>query len=182
MAYFPNALLACHGSLYRYARALTRDPMLAEDLVQETYTRALGAKKWPYPPTEEVLRPWLFTIARNHWINVTRSRPGGAMTEELNDEMADTTGDSPHSILARRLLQSEVRDAVDSLPAAWREVIVLREMENLSYEQIAGVVERPVGTVMSRLWRAREALRGALSQYAGTRSSSPGSRREESGR
>ncbi len=163
MAQFPDALLACHASLYRYARALTRDPMTAEELVQETYSRALSARKWPYPATEECLRPWLFTIARNHWHNTAR-RP--AYMEELTEAYADQTTAQPDAVLLRRLLQSEVRDAVDSLPEAMREVIVLREMENLSYEEIAGVMGCPVGTVMSRLWRAREVLRRALAQYA----------------
>jgi len=163
LAQFPDALLACHASLYRYARALTRDPMAAEELVQETYSRALSARKWPYPPTEECLRPWLFTIARNHWHNSTR-RPGSS--EELTDAFPDHAVDQADAVLIRRLLQSEVRDAVDGLPEALREVIVLREMESLSYEEIAGVLGCPVGTVMSRLWRAREVLRKALAHYA----------------
>lgn len=175
MGQFPDALLACHASLYRYARALTRDPITAEELVQETYTRALSARKWPYPPTEECLRPWLFRIARNHWHNLAR-RPGFA--DEISDTLADGPGARPDTVFLRRLLQSEVRDAVDGLPEAMREVIVLREMENLSYEEIAGILACPVGTVMSRLWRAREGLRRALSQYAGTQSQREGAHRD----
>lgn len=165
-------MLACHGSLYRYARTLARDPAVAEELVQETYRRALAAKKWPYPPTEECLRPWLFTIARNHWHNeVHRAR--AARFEELDEEISGESAETPDSLLLRRLLQSEIRDAVDALPESFREVIVLREIENLSYEEIARLLECPVGTVMSRLSRARARLRRTLAFHAGPREGKP---------
>lgn len=163
LASFADTLLACHGAIYRYARALARDPMAAEELVQETFRRALAAKRRPSPPTEENLRPWLFTILRNHWHNEARQRRNMA-TEDV--EMEALCLETPESALSRRFLQSEVREAVDALPEGFREVIVLREMENLSYADIARLLDCPVGTVMSRLARARAQLRQMLVQIA----------------
>ncbi len=161
---FGEALLACHASLYRYARALAHDPMIAEELVQETYRRALAARKHPFPPTEEHVRPWLFTIVRNQWYNDLRRRRV-AEAYEPGDETEPAALDTPDTILFRRLLQSEVRDAVEALPEVLREVIVLREIEALSYAEIAHLQECPIGTVMSRLARARAALRAALARH-----------------
>lgn len=138
--------------------------MQAEDVVQETYRRALAARKWPFPATEEVIRPWLFTIARNHWRNELR-RLRAVDQDEFDERESAPDSESPYAILARRRLQSELRDAVDSLSEPFREVIVLREIENLSYEEIARLLDCPVGTVMSRLSRARTALRRALGSY-----------------
>lgn len=165
LAPFGEALLACHSSIYRYARALARDPSVAEELVQEAYRRALSARQQPVPPTEENVRPWLFTIVRNHWYNdLRRQRTVDAHENAPGAEPADA--DTPHTILSRRLLQSEVRDAVEALPETLREVIVLREIESMTYAEIARLLECPPGTVMSRLARARAALRIALGHHA----------------
>jgi RNA polymerase sigma-70 factor, ECF subfamily len=158
-------LLACHASLYRYARALSRDPVMAEELVQETFIRALSAKKHPFPTTEENVRPWLFTILRNHWLNELRQRKQAGSAGELRESEV-AYGDTPETAVSRRFLQSEVRDAVDALPEVYREVIVLREMENLSYAEIAQLLGCPAGTVMSRLARARTQLRSLLMRIA----------------
>jgi RNA polymerase sigma-70 factor (ECF subfamily) len=158
---FGDALLACHAAIYRYARALSRDPVTADELVQEAYRKALAARRFPHPPTEENLRPWLFTIVRNHWHNERRrqKREADSGEEPVHEE-------TPEVVLHRRYLQSEVRDAIDSLPESSREVIVLREMENLSYAEIAALLDCPVGTVMSRLARARTLLRNRLARIA----------------
>ena len=163
LATFGDALLACHASLFRYARALAHDPVTAEELVQEAYRRALAARKYPYPATEENLRPWLFTIVRNRWFNDLRRR----RTEEASEsaESEPVSLDTPDTILTRRLLQSEIRDAVGALPDVLREVVVLREIESLSYAEIARLQDCPIGTVMSRLARARAALRAALAPH-----------------
>lgn len=164
LAPFDEALLACHASLFRYARALAHDPAVAEELVQEAYRRALSARNRPSPPAEDRLRPWLFTIVRNHWYNdLRRRRVEGAYETALETE--PSAADTPDSILSRRLLQSEVRDAVEALPEILREVIVLREIESLSYAEIARLQGCPMGTVMSRLARARAALRVALGHH-----------------
>lgn len=98
----------------------------------------------------------MFTILRNHWHNQARHRRDDADLEAGNEV---ATLETPESIVSRRFLQSEVRDALDALPPAYREVIVLREMEGLSYGEIAALLDCPVGTVMSRLARGRMQLR-----------------------
>ena len=157
---FAKYILGCHASLYRYARSLTGDSWDAEELLQETYKRALEAKRKPEAISAEDIRPWMFTIMRNVWHNERRRL--SKSTEILLDETAMDPGETAESALSRKLLVSEVRAAVDSLPVLWREVIVMRDMEELSYSQIATVLGCPVGTVMSRLARARAALRQLL--------------------
>lgn len=164
MASFGDTLLACHTSLYRYARALAHDAAVAEELVQEAYRRALSSRKCPYPLTEETVRPWLFTILRNYWNNELR-RLRVSDQRELSEDTTPVNLDTPDAILARRLLQSEIRYAVEALPETLREVIVLREIENMSYAEIAALLECPAGTVMSRLARARASLRQMLASH-----------------
>ena len=156
MSSFGDALLACHASVYRYARALCRDAADAEELTQETFQRALSARRRPASLTIESVRPWMFTILRNHWHNEIRHRRRDADLDPI-DKLADE--ETPETIVYRRFLQSEVRDALDSLPPLFREVIVLREMEGLSYSEMAELLNVPLGTVMSRLARSRTLLR-----------------------
>jgi RNA polymerase sigma-70 factor (ECF subfamily) len=160
-ARFDTTLLACHAAVYRYARSLSRDPALAEELVQEAYRKALAAVGRPAPPTEENTRAWLFTIVRNLWHNEVRQRNRWANSGLELDEMP-TGSESLETQLTRKLLQSEVRHAIDALPEVFREVVLLRDFEGLSYAEIAQVLGCPAGTVMSRLARAREALRRVL--------------------
>jgi len=143
---------------------LCHDPAEAEELVQETYRRALVARRKPAPLAESPVRAWLFTIARHIWQNELRQRQ-----HDLRCEPAlagDAASETPEEILLRKALQYEVRQAVDALPAAFREVIVRRELEGLSYAEIAIVLECPPGTVMSRLARARALLRRFLTASA----------------
>jgi RNA polymerase sigma-70 factor (ECF subfamily) len=158
--FFEN-LLACRASLYRYARSLSRDPSTAEDVVQETFRRGLSAKIRPSPETLDATRCWLFTIARHVWQNEVRrtSRYARAISAFAGD---DTGADLPDVQLSRKLLQSEVRQAIEALPENHREVVMLRDIEGLSYSEIAAILSCPAGTVMSRLARARDCLRGAL--------------------
>jgi RNA polymerase sigma-70 factor (ECF subfamily) len=158
---FAECVLGCHASLYRYARSLCGEPWEAEELLQETYKRALGAKRKPLAADADEVRPWIFTIMRHVWQNerrrVSRSR------QTVFDEAAmSVSGESLELAMNRKLLVSEVRAAVDSLPGMWREIIVMRDMEDLSYAEIAAILGCPVGTVMSRLSRGREALRQLL--------------------
>jgi RNA polymerase sigma-70 factor (ECF subfamily) len=153
-------VLACHASLYRYARSLCGEPWQAEELLQETYKRALAAKRKPVAADADEIRPWIFTIMRRVWQNerrrVSRSR------EILFEDAAVVSGEHTEFGMTRKLLVSEVRAAVDSLPASWREIIVMRDVEDLSYADIAAILGCPIGTVMSRLARAREELRQLL--------------------
>lgn len=162
---FGEALLACHDSLYRYARALSGDPATAEELVQETYGRALAARRRPAELAPAQMRPWLFTILRNHWHNMVRQARDRGAVEAVGGEHADAGLDSPELLLHRKILRSEIVQAVDALPEPFRDVFILREVEELSYSEIAGVIQSPVGTVMSRLARAREMLRRSLAAY-----------------
>jgi RNA polymerase sigma-70 factor (ECF subfamily) len=154
-------LLNCHASLYRYARALCHDPVDADELVQETYRRALAAKRKPGAAAENEIRRWLFTIMRHIWQNDLRRRSHDADARGIELGLPGIA-DSPDAILSRKLLQSEIRQAIDSLPVVFREVIVLREIEDLSYNEIAHVLQCAPGTVMSRLARGRSMLRRAL--------------------
>jgi RNA polymerase sigma-70 factor, ECF subfamily len=154
-------MLNCHASLYRYARSLCGEPATAEELLQETYKKALAAKRRPLEITIEQVRPWMFTIMRNAWQNEIR-RQSRAHEVWLNDAEDVEVTESPESLLTQKLLVSEVRAALDSMPPFWREVIVMRDLEELSYSEISTILECPLGTVMSRLARARSALRRIL--------------------
>jgi RNA polymerase sigma-70 factor (ECF subfamily) len=160
LASFAECVLGCHSSLYRYARSLSGESWEAEELLQETYKRALAAKRKPVVANADEIRPWIFTIMRHVWQNerrrVSRSR------QILFEDAAVVSGDYTEFGMSRKLLVSEVRAAVDSLPVMWREIIMMRDMEELSYAEIAAVLDCPLGTVMSRLARAREALRQVL--------------------
>jgi len=135
--------------------------MVAEELVQETFRRALAARRKPAPPTEESTRAWLFTILRHIWQNELRQRNRWANSSVTLEELPLPSGPLDAQV-TRKLLQSEVRDAIDMLPELFREVILLRDIEGLSYAEIAGILGRPAGTVMSRLARARDGLRRLL--------------------
>jgi RNA polymerase sigma-70 factor (ECF subfamily) len=167
-----RAMLACHAPLFRYARALSGDQAEAEELVQECYRRALAAARKPSPAEPEEVQRWMFVILRNVWKNERRARSRENCLEAARALEAGK-GSSPESRLLRRALQIEVRTALDSLSEAHREIIVLRDMEGLTYEQISRVLDCPAGTVMSRLARARTHLRQILSEVVG-----PESRRE----
>ena len=157
---FAETLLACHDPLYRYARSLTRDPAVAEELVQEAYLKALAALHKPVPPTEENTRAWLFTVLRNLWHNEIRHRSRWA--SDMTPEDIPVQSEPLEAQVTRKLLQSEVRDAIDTLPELYREVVLLRDIEGLAYAEIASLLGCPCGTVMSRLARARGGLRRLL--------------------
>jgi RNA polymerase sigma-70 factor (ECF subfamily) len=154
-------VLGCYASLYRYARSLCGELWEAEELLQETYKRALAAKRKPVVADADEIRPWIFTIMRHVWQN-ERRRISRSQETVFEDAVAVPSGENAELAVTRKLLVSEVRAAVDSLPAPWREIIVMRDLEDLSYAEIATVLGCPVGTVMSRLARAREALRQLL--------------------
>lgn len=165
-------------SLYRYAMALTRNPIEAEDLVQETYVRAIEA--FERLKEDSNVRAWLFTILRNLWLNELRRQRNGpqlieADRENENHPVDSLIGNMPN---AYEILESEenakqVREAIDRLPPDFREILILREFEELSYQEIATVLECPAGTVMSRLGRARSRLRVLLTQSRPSQNGKP---------
>ena len=152
--------------LYSYALVLSRNRTEAEDLVQETCLRAIRAMDRLRPDSNA--KSWLFTILRNIWFNQLRKWRTGPDIVELDldgngsNKVADTSKD-PHATYVSNTEQEEVRTAIQQLPIEFREIIILREYEELSYQEIAAVLECPQGTVMSRLARARSRLRDLLS-------------------
>src|SRR3954447_19592324 len=159
---FERALLPHLDAAYNLARWLTGDPTDAEDLVQEAYLRALrgfGAFHGGDP------RCWVLTIVRNTCYTWLRRNRGPDAPASLDDDEADAIESAeppPDAALLRHAEGAMVREAIEQLPAEFREAIVLRELEGLSYKEIAGVTRLPLGTVMSRLARARQRLQQAL--------------------
>jgi RNA polymerase sigma-70 factor (ECF subfamily) len=158
---FGQASLEHIDALYGYAMTLTRNTIEAEDLVQETYVRATGAAN---QPDDNHLKGWLFVIMRNAWLNQLRHNRNGPQFVDLDStEQSLEQVSNPYVLYLRKLEREQVREAIEGLPVAYREIIVLRDLEGFSYQEIATVLQCPAGTVMSRLGRAREKLRKALS-------------------
>ena len=156
--------------LYGYAMVLSRDRTEAEDLVQETCVRAVKAVESLQPGSNA--KSWLFTILRNIWLNQVRQRRAAPKIVELDvDEstlgMAVESSKDPHALYVSKVERDQVREAIQQLPDEFREIIVLREYEELSYREIATLLDCPAGTVMSRLGRARSKLRSLLSSTLG---------------
>ncbi|HEX7330740.1 MAG TPA: sigma-70 family RNA polymerase sigma factor [Pyrinomonadaceae bacterium] len=162
---FGQAALEHIDALYGYAMTLTRNSTEAEDLVQETYLRAASAANRPNGDSN--LKGWLFVIMRNAWLNQLRHRNSGPRFVDLepDEQPIDEAQESPHVIYIRKLEREQVREAIESLPDAYREIVVLRDIEGFTYQEIATVLNCPAGTVMSRLGRARGKLRKVLSTW-----------------
>ncbi|WP_433965896.1 sigma-70 family RNA polymerase sigma factor [Tunturiibacter gelidiferens] len=153
--------------LYSYARVLTRNHAEAEDLVQETYVRAMQAMG--RLRADSNMKSWLFTILRNVWFNKLRKWRNGPQMVEIEVEDGVSNGivepsKNAYDLYVSKLETAQVRAAIQELPVEFREIILLREYEDLSYLEIASVLDCPVGTVMSRLGRARAKLRTLLSE------------------
>jgi RNA polymerase sigma-70 factor (ECF subfamily) len=163
---FREAALPHLDAVYTLARYLLRDPTDAEDAVQECYLRAL--RHFDTLRGQEV-KPWLFAILRNV-CRVEYGRRSRVLLYDVNAEpdKSETTlplwreaQDTPETEMLRKLDAGTIQGLVAALPDVFREVIVLRELDDLSYREIAGIVGAPVGTVMSRLARGRAMLREA---------------------
>jgi len=135
---------------YSYARYLARDPAAAEDIVQDAFLRAFRA----FASCRGNEKAWLLTVVRNcflDWTRTNRRAPPDIETETVD-------GEHPETILQRRQDAEAVRATVEALPEPFREALVLRELEELPYKDIAALTGAPIGTVMSRLARARAML------------------------
>jgi RNA polymerase sigma-70 factor (ECF subfamily) len=165
MIEFSQAAMEHIDALYGYALALTRNMTEAEDLVQDTYVRAASATH--RPDSDSNLKSWLFVIMRNAWLNQVRHQNSGPKFVDL-ETSAPAMGhiqENPHVVYLRKLEREQVRQAIESLPDAYREIVVLRDIEGFTYQEIATVLDCPAGTVMSRLGRARGKLRKLLSTW-----------------
>jgi RNA polymerase sigma-70 factor (ECF subfamily) len=169
---FEEEALSHVDALYRTARRMTRQDQDAEDLVQETYLRAFRFRHQFQEGTN--LRAWLFRILTNAFINLyrKRSREPKRETLETGDEfylykqLRGLSEDGPEETVLREILDHEVKIALEAIPATYRLPVLLADIEGFSYKEIAGIIRKPIGTVMSRLHRGRRALQRLLWQYA----------------
>jgi len=165
---FAQATLEFLDSLYGTALRLTRNADRAQDLVQDTYLKAIRAEGRFASGTN--LKAWLYTILHNTWRN--RQRDGARARVEIDSEVVERTAESggldrgrqetPESLLMRDSLNADLQAALDGLPDTFREVVWLRDVDELTYQEIADVLQIPIGTVMSRLSRGRRQLYEAL--------------------
>jgi RNA polymerase sigma factor (sigma-70 family) len=161
-------LLSHLHAAYNLARWLTRNDTDAEDVVQEAYLRAFKHFRSFHGDDS---RPWLLAIVRNTFYTWLQQNRAAERQTPFDEEIHIAEDDhlNPEGLLLQKANNQLVRQVIEELPAEFREVIVLRELEGLSYKQIADVTEIPMGTVMSRLARARKRLERSLSQSRATR-------------
>lgn len=162
-------------SLYNFARWLVHNQSDAEDLVQETFRKALISFASFQPGTN--FRAWMFRILKNTFLS-SCSKLERRMTVAMNSEpdgheLAVET-ETPETILIERLNRQLVQRAIDELPPSYREALLLCEVEGMSYQEIAEILSIPRGTVMSRLARARKAVRESLASSSVVQSRSKG--------
>lgn len=156
---FEDTVLPHVNAAFNYARWLTRQDEDAEDVVQEACLRAM---RFFSTLRDDDARAWLFAIVRNTWFSrVSRRRAISPLPLTTTDDRPDNALD-PEARLLQQHDVARVRKALDQLPTEFREVLVLREIEGMSYKEIALVVHVPIGTVMSRLARARDRLSSVL--------------------
>lgn len=167
-----QAALEHIDALYRTALRMTRNPSDAEDLVQEAYLRAFRSLHQFTEGTN--LRAWLFRILTNTYINEYRRRqrrPSSSSLDDLEefylydhliDSRVQPPDERPEDVVLERLTVDNVIQAIESLPEEFRQVVLLADVEGFSYREIAEIVDIPVGTVMSRLFRARRRLQRQL--------------------
>jgi len=155
MSDFEQVFLPHLSAAYNLARWLTRNTADADDVVQEAYLRAFRFSE-NYQGGDS--RAWLLKIVRNTcytWLKKNRPRE---IIYELEEEAHEALTADPATILEESIDRSVVKKLLDGLPVPYREIVVMRDIEGLSYKEIAAVTELPLGTVMSRLSRARKRL------------------------
>lgn len=167
-AMFEELAMPLFDQLYNFARWLTHDASEAEDLVQETYTKALRGFSSFQPGSN--FRAWMYRILRNTFLT-SRTGLAAASTVPLDlddDASMPVASGTPETILLARSQQQLLQTAMEELPLPFREIILLSEVEEMSYQEMAEALAVPVGTVMSRLSRARSALRELLRKKLGS--------------
>ena len=162
---FSGATLEFLDSLYGAALRLTRNADRAQDLVQDTYLKAIRARG--RYTTGSNLKAWLYTILHNTWRN--RQRDGARSLVSFDSAVVEEAAEgaslgpsghveSPETLLLRATIDADLQQALDALPESFREAVWLRDVDELSYQEIASVLGVPIGTVMSRLSRGRKQL------------------------
>jgi RNA polymerase sigma-70 factor (ECF subfamily) len=172
-----RALVVRHQrKVYAVALGIVKDPDLAWDVAQEAFVRV--HQHLPEFKGESAFSTWVLRIASHLSIDLLRKERAGARTKledvresDLEDAadgvLASALGNDPQRGALRRELAGKIGEALDQIPAAHREILVLREVEGLSYEELAERLEIPKGTVMSRLFHARKKMQVLLREYAG---------------
>ncbi len=173
---FEEEALPHLDAVYRFALRLTGAPDAAEDLVQETFLRAF--KSWDQYTRGTAAKSWLFTICRNVFLRrrersqrhdqiVSESVPrAGAWSDALNPLWFSLSGVDPEGDFFDSIVDDRILEAINELPEEYRTAVVLSDIEGLPYAEIAEMMEVPVGTVKSRLFRGRRQLQRVLYEYA----------------
>lgn len=161
---FEELAMPLFDSLYNFAHWLTQSREDAEDLVQETFAKALKGFGTFQPGTN--FRAWIFRILRNTFLTSRSGLAATAITLPLNEEedeiVLTPSPRTPESLLLEKVQAETLRNAIAALPVGYREVLLLADVEEMSYQEIAETVGVPIGTVMSRLSRARKGMRDTL--------------------
>ena len=152
------------AKLYNFAHWLTQDRAAAEDLVQETYMKALRGFSSFRQGTN--FRAWMYKILRNTFLTTQTGLKAWASVSLDSDSDGDapmpTMSETPESVLLARVQQETIQNALEKLPVKFREIVLLCDLEEMSYQEIGEMLGIPLGTVMSRLSRARKAMRVLL--------------------
>lgn len=160
-ALFEELAMPLFARLYNFACWLTKDRAAAEDLVQETYMKALKGFSGFKQGTN--FRAWMYRILRNTFL----TSQTGLKAVSLDDDDGPPepeTAETPESLLLARMDRETIQKALEELPVKFREVILLCDLEEMSYAEIGQTLDIPIGTVMSRLSRGRKAMRALLAQ------------------
>jgi RNA polymerase sigma-70 factor, ECF subfamily len=166
---FEKEALPHLDAVYRFALRLTGSPADAEDLVQETFLRAF--RSWDHYTPGTRAKSWLFTICRNAFLRQRQqeTRRGEVVQQASTPEaplFLPAYQDDPEGSFFAGLVDETILDHIDRIPAEFREVVLLSDLEGLSYQDVADVLDVPLGTVKSRLFRGRKLLQKALFDYA----------------
>src|SRR5438045_3177610 len=160
-ASFEELAMPLFDQLYNFAHWLTQNREEAEDLVQETFAKAL--KGFSSFQLGTNFRAWMFRILRNAFLNSrTGLRISHTVELEIDSPLMPATEQTPESLLLRQINHETLYRAIEELPVIFREVVILKEVEEMDYQEIAEALSIPIGTVMSRLSRARRLLRNIL--------------------
>ena len=162
---FEELAMPIFAKLYNFAHWLTQDRATAEDLVQETYMKALRGFSSFQQGTN--FRAWMYRILRNTFLTTQAGLKAWSTVSLDSDSDGDTptepaASDTPESVLLARLQHDTIQNALEKLPVKFREIVLLCDLEEMSYQEIGETLGIPIGTVMSRLSRARKAMRTLL--------------------